>query len=150
MASVYELAVQTSAVGAGAPSLEILAVGRPMMILELELANSAATAASFTLGRPGNTPAGGTVQTATLPINRPAGGIASGGGTIAAGWTTAPTVPAAGHSHRRIGLAAAIGNGWLGVWGPREMMLDPTRTGSLILWNVSAVGVMNVRIKFEE
>jgi hypothetical protein len=30
------------------------------------------------------------------------------------------------------------------------MVIDPTRSGSLILWNASAVGVMNVRVKWLE
>lgn len=150
MASTYEITVATSATGTGAPSLEMLAVGRPVAITELEISNTAATATAVTLGRPGNTPAGGTVQTATLPINRPPGGVASGGGMIVSGWTTAPTIPAAGHSNRRIALPAAIGAGWLGVWAPKEMMLDPTRSGSLILWNTAVIGVLNVRMKFEE
>lgn len=150
MASVYELSIQTSATGTGAPSLEIVAVGRPMAILELEIANAAATAASLIIGRPGNTPAGGTAQVATLPINRPPGGVASGGGLIIASWSTAPTIPAAGNQHRRVGTAASIGNGWIGAWGQREMMIDPTRSGSLIIWNASAIGVLNVRVKWEE
>jgi hypothetical protein len=150
MASTYELAIQTSAVGAGAPSLEIMAVTNPATILELEIANSAATAASLILGRPGNTPTTGTQVTATLPINRPPGGQASTTALVVAGWGTAPTIPAAGNQHRRIGLAAAIGNGWLGVWAPKEMIIDPTRSGSLILWNVTAIGVLNVRVKFEQ
>lgn len=148
--AIYELSVATSATGAAAPALEIAAITKPASILEIELANSAATAASFTLGRPGNTPTTGTQQSATLPINRPPSGQASTTVLIVAGWGTAPTVPAAGHSHRRIGLAASIGNGYLGVWGLNEMIIDPTRSGSLILWNVSAVGVMNVRVKWEE
>lgn len=148
--ALYEIAIQTSATGTGAPSLELLAVTRPTFLRELEIANSAATAASLILGRPGNTPAGGTAQVATLPINRPPGGQPSVGGLIIAGWTTPPTIPAAGNMHRRIGMPAAIGAGWLGVWAPWEMTLDPTRSGSLILWNASAIGVLNVRAKFED
>jgi hypothetical protein len=150
MASLYELAIQTSATGAGAPSLEICAITKPASILEVEIANSAATAASLILGRPGNTPTTGTQVTATLPINRPPSGQVSTTNLIIAGWATAPTVPAAGNAHRRIGLPATIGAGWLGVWAPREMMVDPTRSGSLILWNVTAIGVLNVRVKWEE
>lgn len=150
MASAYEITVQTSATGSGAPSLEIVAVSRPLAVMELEISNSAATATQVILGRPGNTPAGGTAQTATLPINRPPGGVASNGGLIISGWTTAPTIPAAGNQHRRVGLPAAIGAGWLGVWAQKEMMVDPTRSGSLILWNTAVIGVLNVRIKFEE
>jgi hypothetical protein len=150
MASTYELSVQTSAVGAAAPSLEIAAVTKPATILELEIANSAATAASVIVGRPGNTPTVGTTQAATLPINRPPGGQASTTVLIVAGWTTAPTVPAAGNVHRRVGLPASIGVGWLGSWFPKEMVLDPTRSGSLIIWNVTAVGILNVRVKWEE
>ena len=150
MAATYELAIATSATGAAAPSLEICAITKPASILELEIANTAATAASLSVGRPGNTPTTGTQVTATLPINRPPGGQVSTTNLIIAGWGTAPTVPAAGHTHRKIGLPATIGVGWLGVWAPKEMMLDPTRSGSLIIWNVSAIGVLNVRVKWEE
>lgn len=149
MAATYELAIQTSAVTTGVPSLEFVGGTAPASILELEIANSAATAASLIIGRPGNTPTGGTAQTATLPLNRPPGGAASAAGVIIAGWTSAPTIPAAGNQHRRVGLAAAIGNGWLGVWAPKEFIVDPTRSGSFIIWNASAVGVLNVRIKWE-
>lgn len=148
---IYELAIQTSATGTGAPSLEIMAgSGAPISLLELEIANAAATAASLIVGRPGNTPTTGTQVGASLPLSRPPGGGASAGKLIIAGWGTAPTIPAAGDNHRRIGLAAAIGNGWLGVWGPGECILDPTRSGSMILWNASAIGVLNVRAKWDE
>lgn len=150
MASTYELAIQTSATGSAAPSLEIAAVTKPASILELEIANTAATAASLAIGRPGNTPTTGTQVGATLPINRPPGGQASTTVMIITGWGTAPTVPAAGNTHRRIGLPATIGAGWLGIWAPKEMILDPTRSGSLIIWNLTAIGVLNVRIKWEE
>jgi hypothetical protein len=150
MASVYELAIQTSATETAKPALEILAVTKPASILELEIANNAATAASLIIGRPGNTPTTGTLVTATLPINRPPGGQVSTTSVAVTGWGTAPTIPAAGNQHRRVGLPAAIGAGWLGVWGPREMVLDPVRTGSLIIWTASVIGVLNVRIKWEE
>lgn len=148
---LYELSVQTSQTLTGNPSLEIMAgANAPISLLELELANSAATAASLILGRPGNTPTTGTQQGATLPINRPPGGAASSGKLIVAGWGTAPTIPGAGDQHRRIGLPTNIGAGWLGVWAPGEMVIDPTRSGGLILWNASAIGVMNVRCKWLE
>lgn len=149
--AIHELSIQTSAVGAGAPSLEIMAgAGKIMNILEFEIANAAATAASLILGRPGNTPTTGTQQGSNLPIGRAPGGSASGGKLIVAGWGTAPTVPAAGDSHRRIGLAAVIGAGWVAPWAPGEIAVDPTRSGSLVLWNVTAVGVLNVRVKWDE
>lgn len=147
---IYELSVATSQTTTGNPSLEIAAITKPASILEVELANTAATAAAFILGRPGNTPTTGTQQGATLPISRPPGGQASTTVLIVAGWGTAPTIPAAGHSHRRVGLPGAVGVGWLGVWAPGEMVIDPTRSGSLILWNTSTVGVMNVRVKWDE
>lgn len=146
---IYELAVQTSQTLTGNPSLEIMAgSGIPISLMELEIANAAATAASLILGRPGNTPTTGTQQGATLPINRPPNAGASTAKLIVAGWGTAPTIPGAGDSHRRIGLPASIGTGWLGSWAPGEMILDPTRSGSLILWNASAIGVLNVRCKW--
>lgn len=149
--AIYELAIQTSQTLTASPSLEIMAgAGKLMSLLELEIANSAATAASLILGRPGNTPTTGTQQGATLPISRAPGGSASGSKLIVAGWGTAPTVPGAGDQHRRIGLPANVGVGWLGVWAPGEMAVDPTRSGSLILWNASAIGVLNVRCKWDE
>lgn len=150
MASVYELSVATSQTLTGNPILEVAAITKPANILELEIVNTAATAASLAIGRPGNTPTTGTQVGATLPLNRPPGGQASTTVTIIAGWGTAPTIPAAGNTHRRIGLAAAIGNGWLGIWAPRELILDPTRSGSLLIWSLSAIGVLNVRVKWEE
>jgi hypothetical protein len=150
MASTFELSIATSAVGTGAPSFEFVANGRPASILEIEISNTAATAASFILGRPGNTPTTGTQVTATLPINLPPGGVVSTAALVITGWGTAPTIPTAGNSIRRIGLAAAIGNGWLGVWPQKEFMVSPTRSSGLILWNASAVGIVNVRVKWEE
>lgn len=149
--AIYELSIQTSQTTTGNPSLEIMAgSGKLMNLLELEVANTAATAAALTLGRPGNTPTTGTQQGATLPISRAPGGGASGAKLIIAGWGTAPTIPGAGDSHRRISLPANVGAGWLGVWAPGEMAVDPTRSGSLILWNTSAIGVLNVRCKWDE
>lgn len=151
MSGMYELTVVTSQLTTGNPSLEIMAgANAPISLLELEIANAAATAGSLILGRPGNTPTTGTQQGATSPINRPPGGAASAGKLILAGWGTAPTIPGAGDQHRRIGLPANTGVGWLGVWNPYEMMIDPTRSGSLILWNASATGALNVRVKWIE
>lgn len=149
--ALFELTVQTSQTLTASPSLEIMAgTGAPLSLLEMEIAATAATATSVILGRPGNTPTTGTQQGATLPMNRPPGGAASLGKLIIAGWGTAPTVPGAGDSHRRISLPANIGAGWLGVWAPGEMVADPTRSGSLILWNATAIGVLNVRCKWME
>lgn len=149
--AVYEESIQTSQTLTGNPSLEIMAgAGKVMSLLELEIANNAATAAAVILGRPGNTPTTGTQQGATLPIARAPGGNTSGAKLIVAGWGTAPTIPGAGDQHRRISLPANIGAGWLGVWAPGEMAVDPTRSGSLILWNTSAIGVLNVRVKWDE
>lgn len=148
--AIYELSIATSQTLTANPALEICAITKPATILEVEIANTAATAGAWTLGRPGNTPTTGTQVTATLPTARHPGGQVSTTCLIIAGWGVAPTVPTAGNSHRMIGLPANIGVGWLGVWAPWELILDPTRTGSVILWNTSAVGVVNVRVKWEE
>ena len=128
MASAYELSVATSATGTGAPSLEIAAVTRPAAVTEIEIVNTAATAGSFILGRPGNTPTTGTTQAATLPINRPPSGQASSTVLIVALGQPRSTIPAAGNQHRRLGLPATIGAGALWIWNPKEMILDPTRS----------------------
>jgi hypothetical protein len=149
MPSVYELAVQTSQTLTASPSLEIMAGASPILLEEFEIANTAATAASLIFGRPGNTPTTGTQQGATLPIDRR--GAASAGKLIVAGWGTAPTVPAAGDTHRRIGLPANVGAGSLNIWTlDVPMVIDAARSGSLILWNASAIGVLNVRARWRE
>lgn len=148
---LYELGIATSQTTTGNPLLEFQAgSGRPASILEMGVFLNAATASTIQLGRPGNTPTGGTPQVATAGINRLPSTPNSTGGVIIASWTVAPTIPAAGNIHRRIGLAAAVGNGMIWSWNPGEMVVDPTRTGSLILWSLSTVSVLNTYIKWLE
>jgi hypothetical protein len=151
--NLYELAWQTTATANAAPIFELIASGRPLSLLELVIRNNAATAqAQGQLGRPGNTPAGGTAQTATLPINVPQDGVASGGGVILSGWTTAPTQPAAGNRHRISGMPASIGAGETWSWLPGEMIVGTTRSRSLVYWNASGavIGLLNCYAKFVE
>lgn len=147
---LYELGIATTVTTTATPILEILTGGRPISILEMGFFNTAATAGSFQIGRPGNTPTGGTGQTATLPIQRTPGGVASAGQAIVSGWTLAPTISAAGNVHRKFALPGAIGNGAVYTWNPLEMVVESTRSSSIVLWTLSVVGLLNCYIKFLE
>jgi len=148
--ATYE--VSTTGVGTtGAAAFEFMAgAAKPASVLEMGIFLSAATASKFVLGRPGNTPTTGTLITATQPITlQPSAGV-SLGGLITTGWGTAPTVPAAGNSQRTIGLAGAVGNGVVWNWAENEMVVSPTRSLSLVLWNPQTNGAPYVYVKWIE
>lgn len=146
----YEQGVLTTGTASAAPALEFRAVTRAASVLEMGIFLNAATASIIRVGRPGNTPAGGTVQTSSNPINLPPSGPASGGGTILAGWTTAPTVPAAGNSLRMLGLPGAIGNGIVWTWLLDEFLISPTTTLGYTIWNEQLNSALRVYVKWEE
>ena len=150
--NLYELGFQTTVTAAGAALAEIVAAGRPMAILEFSAFNSAATAAArLQLGRPGNTPAGGSVVPAATPINLPQDMVASGGGVILSGQTTPPTAPVAGEVKRNWSLPATIGAAAVWSWLPGEMVVGTTRSRSLLFWNVTGIiGLQNCHIKWLE
>lgn len=149
--AVYEVSSATSSGTTGAAALEFVAgTNAPASILEFGIFLTAATASTYILGRPGNTPAGGTPQTATLPANLPSGGGASVGGFVLSGWTTAPTVPAAGHTLRSIALPAAIGNGIVWTWEPDQLVVSPTRSSGLILWNAATNSTVRFYLRWRE
>lgn len=147
----YELGILGTVGTTATAQAEVRAgAAKPMSLLEFGIFLNAATASLFTLGRPGNTPAGGTAQTATLPVSQPSGGAASLGGIILSGWTTAPTVSAAGHTTRSLSLPAAIGNGIVFTWQMGEMMISPTTTTGFILWNAGTNSVARIYAKWDE
>lgn len=147
----YEIGVLTTTATSGSTAVEFVAgSGRPMHILEMGIFLNAGTATTLVLGRPGNTPAGGTVQTGTLPTTLGTSLGASVGGIILSGQSTAPTVPAAGNSFRMITLGATIGNGIVWNWEEGEMMVSPTRSSGLILWNLALNSALRFYVKWTE
>ena len=149
--ATYELGMLTTGVTNANAALEIVAgSAKPMSILEMGIYLNAATATTLTLGRPGNTPTGGTPQTATLPITLGSQLGASVGGIVLSGWGTAPTVPAAGNSMRMLSLPAAIGNGVTWNWEEGEMVVSPTRSSGLVLWNVVTNSALRFSLKWSE
>lgn len=148
---LYELGVLTTTVTLSSVAAEIRAgTAAPMELLEMGIFLNAATATTLALGRPGNTPAGGTSQTATKPSGLNAVGGASLGGIILSGQTTAPTVPSAGNTLRQIALPAAIGNGIVFTWQPGELIVSPTTSDGLILWNLTAGSALRLYIRWRE
>lgn len=147
----YELGILTTGTANASAAAELRAgTAAPMSLLELGIFLNAATASLLTVGRPGNTPAGGTSQTATLPTSlRPSGG-ASLGGIILAGWTTAPTVPAAGNTQRSLSLPGAIGNGIVFTWQIGEMIISPTTSSGYVIWNAQLNSALRLSAKWDE
>jgi hypothetical protein len=116
-------------------------VTRRLRVLEFGITLQAATASTFGLGRPANTPAGGT-NNAPLPGD-PADAAALMQ-QVLAGWTTAPTAPTS--FLRRWGFAATIGLGAIFTF-PR--LIIPVG-GSIVLWNITATGVSDIYAVVEE
>lgn len=149
--TTYELGIFTTGTGSGAAAAEFRAgAARPMSILEMGLFLNAATATTLALGRPGNTPAGGTAQTATLPSNLMPSGGASAGGIILSGWGTAPTAPSAGNTMRMWQSGATQGAGIVWTWDQGEMIVSPTTSSGLVLWNLAANAQMRMYLKWIE
>lgn len=144
---LYSLGILTTdtanAPNPGGTDLEIVAgAGRPMSILELRLvclSTGGALNGTPVFARPTNTPAGGTVQTASAPLDLEAGGGASAGGVILSGWTTAPTAPSspAGGilSTLRIDTPSTLSLELRQSWEPGDVVVHPTRSSGLVLWS---------------
>jgi hypothetical protein len=94
--------------------------------------NSAAGGAvTVGLGRPGNTPAGGTADLGVAEdlVDTQVAQTS----LITAGWGTAPTVPTL--IYRQIVLPATVGAGVIWSWAPGdELCLGLTRNLGLVLW----------------
>ena len=139
---LYEVAITNTATTAGAAYFEFAAPTRQASLLELGVFLAVATASSWLIGRPGNTPAGGTIQTATKPTFNGAATASTAG--LAPSATTAATVPAAGNTFRRFGLPGAIGNGVVFTWNPLEMIVGTSRADSVVVWGLTAVAASGV------
>jgi hypothetical protein len=102
------------------------------------------------LGRPGNTPTGGTAS--VPPPTDPADSATTTINTYVAGHTLAPTVPAA--FMKRTSIAAALGNGWVWNFEPDKWIIGPTRNLSLVLWIISlsaaTATTLNVNVEYAD
>jgi len=96
--------------------------------------NSAAGGAvTVALGRPGNTPVGGT---AALGNAEDPADPAATGQVLTAGWSTAPTVPTV--IFRQIVLPATVGAGVSWYWPPGdELLCGVTRNLGLVIWDLA-------------
>ena len=142
--AIYEAAIRTTSTTTNTPLWELRAgAARPITILEIGVSMGAATASAVGLGRTATAgTASGTILGQALD---PRSGAALG--AVAGTWSAAPTVPAA--YLRRFGMPATIGSGIIWGWGvPAQLALDAT--ASIVLWALSAVGVMDVYAKWEE
>lgn len=142
--AVLELGLRTSGVGTGAAGAEIRAGARRLRITEFGITLQAATASTFGLGRPANTPTTGTLN--PWEVGDAADPIAQilSPGIILAAWGTAPTAPT--KFIRRIGFPATIGSSW--IWTFRNLII--AAAGSLVLWNLAANGVSDIYVSAEE
>ena len=139
--SMYEIGLRTSVVTTASAGWEIRASTRRLQIYEIGITLQAATASTFGIGRPANTPVAGTNNVAQPGDVADA---ATGASNILAGWSTAPTAPAV--FMRRIGFPATIGSGIIFTF--RQLVIPVS--GSLVLWNLTAVGVSDLYVSFEE
>lgn len=120
-----------AAAGAAYATIGAAASSR-IRIREIGVFLSAATLTPLGLGRPANTP----VQTSTVVGQSldPADAIASLG-SIAASWSTAPTVPAA--LLRRAQIPAVAGAGVIWTWSADRPLVVPA-SAFVVLWNFGA------------
>lgn len=134
------LAVRTSETTGSAPCWEIFTGSTPgrVKILEIGITLAAATASTFGLGRP---QAGGVTPTSPVDfqVEDPNDVLASGVIQSALAWGTAPTEPA--NFFRRVSLPATIGTGI--IWTFPQGLVIPV-SSSLVIWNISAVGIADM------
>lgn len=140
---IYSLRNRTTNVTIANPCLEIITPSTyKAKIMEIGLFLAAATASVFGLGRPaamGITPTTPVTVLAEDPES-PAGHVQT-----ALAWATSPTVP--GNFFRSISLPATIGTGI--IWSfPRGLIIPISF--SMVIWNISAVGVADIYVVLDE
>lgn len=141
--AIYSIANRTTNVTIANPCLEIrtAATDKPR-IMEIGISLVAATASVFGLGRPqaiGVTP--------TTPVTVLAEDASDPVGTVqtALAWATPPTVPL--NFFRRVSLPATIGAGV--IWTFPNGLTIPV-SSSLVIWNISAVSVIDTWVVLDE
>ncbi len=141
--AIYSIAVRTTNVTIANAAVEFRAV-RACDIIEINIFSTAATAVTFGLGRPANTPAGGTINLGQA--EDPNSG-ATTSGLVISGQTTAPTVPA--NFMRRVHFPGSIGAGIIFTW-PERGGLRLTAGSSFVVWNVTASPLSDIMFRFDD
>lgn len=149
MHSVVSASVAVTTGGVGA---EFACTGRAT-VRSVEVTWATGVVPVVGLGRPGNTPAGGTA--AVPPPADPADLASTTLNTYTAGWTTAPTVPAT--FLKRTSIAAALGSGVVWNFEPDKLIIGATatpRAASLVLWIISlsaaTATTLNVNVEYAD
>lgn len=120
--------------GAGAASIELEGNGtRRAKVREIGVFSQSATATRLQIGRPGNTPTGGSVTVGGS--QDPSDAAATAGVTTT--WTIAPTAPSPGL--RQFDFNNVPGSGVVFTWpSDGELVIGTTRASSVVVWAVSA------------
>lgn len=151
MANVYALGVTSASVAAttGGIGAEIESSARTTL-RSIEVTWATGVAGVIGLGRPGNTPAGGTIVN-PLPTD-PADATTTGPGIIVTGWTTAPTAPAT--FLKRDSIAASLGSGVVWNFERDKWLVGTTRANSLVVWVISlsaaTASTFNINVEFAD
>lgn len=139
------LAVRTTGVGAGAAAWEIRTGATPgrWKLLELKVFLAAATASVYGLGQPA---AIGVTPTTPVDFNLddPNDVLATGVVQSALAWGTGPTVPAT--FDERASIGGVIGNGVIFTF-PQGLVIPVS--SSLVLWNITANGIVDAQAVLE-
>lgn len=135
---------RTTGVTNATPAFEIIAgLSRGLRILEIALSLAAATASTYSLGRPA---AKGANPTTPLPLLSDENADANESqARIAGAWGTPPTVPA--RFIRQVSFPATIGSER--IWKFEGGLWVPIGT-TLVLWNSATNGVVDVSIVASE
>jgi len=138
MSSRLTAVFRTSGASNNTPAFEIIAgATRGFKLLEMEIALAAATASTYSLGRPA---AKGVTPTSPLALLNEENGDPSEGQTrIAGAWGTPPTIPA--RFLRQVAFPATISSSR--YWTFANGIIIPAG-GTLVLWNSAANGVIDV------
>jgi hypothetical protein len=151
MPNVYALSVVSASVAAttGGVGCEIES-GARTTIRSIEVTWATGVTGVIGIGRPGNTPAGGTIVN-PLPTD-PADAATTGPGIITTGWTTAPTVPAT--FLKRASIAASLGSGVVWSFERDKWLVGATRANSLLVWVISlsaaTATTFNISVEFAD
>jgi hypothetical protein len=141
--ALYELGIVGGVGTSGVAQCELRAAATdPIYVQEIGIFLNAATASTIGIGRPANTPAGGTPVLGQANNQDDAVSV---GGVITAGWTTSPTVPT--QFLRRFGLPAAIGNGMIFTW-PKGLRVK--QGTSIVIWNLATNSITSIYFIWEE
>ena len=141
--AIYSIANRTSNVTIANANVELRTTSTDRArVMEIGIWMAAATASVVGIGRPG---AIGVTPTSPQTVLAEDPGEPVGTVTTALAWGTGPTVPA--NFFRRANLPATIGAGVILTF-PRGLIVPVS--GSIVNWNISATGVMDVHHVMDE